>query len=70
MVKGRRHPMGPLALADLIGLNTVLGVAETLYAEQREQLFAPPALLQRLATAGLLGRKSGRGLYDYTPDRG
>lgn len=65
MVKGCAHPMGPLALTDLIGLDTVLGVAETLYAEQREQLFAPPALLQRLVAAGRLGRKTGRGLYDY-----
>jgi 3-hydroxybutyryl-CoA dehydrogenase len=65
MVKGCAHPMGPLALADLIGLDTVLGVAESLYAEHREQLFAPPPLLQRLVAAGLLGRKSGRGLYSY-----
>ncbi len=65
MVKGCAHPMGPLALADLIGLDTVLGVAETLYAEQREQLFAPPALLQRLVAAGRLGRKTGHGLYDH-----
>jgi len=66
MVKGCAHPMGPLALADLIGLDTVMGVAETLYAEHREQLFAPPPLLQRLVSAGLLGRKTGRGLYSYT----
>ena len=66
MVKGCNHPMGPLALSDLIGLDTVLGVAETLYAEQREQLFAPPPLLQRLVSAGLLGRKTGRGLYNYS----
>lgn len=65
MVKGCAHPMGPLALADLIGLDTVQGVAETLYAEHREQLFAPPPLLQRLVSAGLLGRKAGRGLYSY-----
>ncbi len=65
MVKGCAHPMGPLALADLIGLDTVLGVAETLYAEHREQLFAPPPLLQRLVAANLLGRKTGRGLYRY-----
>ncbi|MCK9250869.1 MAG: 3-hydroxybutyryl-CoA dehydrogenase [Solirubrobacteraceae bacterium] len=65
MVKGCAHPMGPLALSDLIGLDTVLGVAETLYDEQREQLFAPPALLQRLVAAGRLGRKTGNGLYDY-----
>jgi 3-hydroxybutyryl-CoA dehydrogenase len=65
MVEGCAHPMGPLALADLIGLDTVMGVAETLYAEHREQLFAPPPLLQRLVAAGLLGRKTGRGLYRY-----
>jgi 3-hydroxybutyryl-CoA dehydrogenase len=65
MVKGCAHPMGPLALADLIGLDTVLGVAETLYAEHREPLYAPPPLLQRLVAAGLMGRKNGRGLYSY-----
>jgi 3-hydroxybutyryl-CoA dehydrogenase len=65
MIKGCAHPMGPLALADLIGLDTVMGVAETLYAEHREQLYAPPPLLQRLVAAGLLGRKTGRGLYSY-----
>jgi 3-hydroxybutyryl-CoA dehydrogenase len=65
MVAGCAHPMGPLALADLIGLDTVLGVAEVLYAEHREQLFAPPPLLQRLVSAGLIGRKAGRGLYRY-----
>jgi 3-hydroxybutyryl-CoA dehydrogenase len=65
MVQGCAHPMGPLALADLIGLDTVLGVSQTLYAEHRERLFSPPPLLQRLVSAGLLGRKSGRGLYNY-----
>ncbi|MGE0065735.1 MAG: 3-hydroxybutyryl-CoA dehydrogenase [Solirubrobacterales bacterium] len=65
MVEGCAHPMGPLALADLIGLDTVMGVAETLYAEHREQLFAPPPLLQRLVSAGLNGRKANRGLYSY-----
>jgi 3-hydroxybutyryl-CoA dehydrogenase len=65
MVKGCAHPMGPLALADLIGLDTVMGVSETLYEEHREQLFAPPPLLRRLVSAGLLGRKTGRGLYSY-----
>jgi len=65
MVKGCAHPMGPLALADLIGLDTVLGVSESLYREHREQLFAPPPLLQRLVAANLLGRKTGRGLYSY-----
>lgn len=65
MVNGCAHPLGPLALADMIGLDTVMSVAETLYAEHREQLFAPPPLLQRLVAAGLLGRKTGRGLYSY-----
>ena len=65
MTGGCAHPMGPLALADLIGLDTVIGVAETLYAEHRQALYAPPPLLQRLVTAGLLGRKTGRGLYSY-----
>lgn len=71
MVKGCNHPMGPLALADLIGVDTVMAVAESLYSEHREQLFTPPPLLQRLVAAGLLGRKSGRGLYSYgsTPGR-
>jgi 3-hydroxybutyryl-CoA dehydrogenase len=70
MVKGCNHPMGPLALADLIGLDTVMAVAESLYSEHREQLFAPPPLLQRLVSAGLLGRKSGRGLYSYNSPAG
>jgi 3-hydroxybutyryl-CoA dehydrogenase len=65
MVEGCAHPMGPLALADLIGLDTVMGIAESLHSEHREQLFAPPPLLQRLVAAGLLGRKTGRGLYSY-----
>ena len=68
MVKGCAHPMGPLALADLIGLDTVLSISETLYAEHREQLYAPPPLLQRLVAAGLLGRKTRRGLYSYGRD--
>ena len=65
MVTGCAHPMGPLALADLIGLDTTMAVAESLYDEFREQLYAPPPLLARMVEAGLLGRKSGRGFYDY-----
>jgi 3-hydroxybutyryl-CoA dehydrogenase len=65
MVKGCNHPMGPLALTDLIGLDTTLAVAESLYEEFREQLYAPPPLLSRMVEAGLLGRKTGRGFYDY-----
>lgn len=66
MVHGCAHPMGPLALADLIGLDTTMAVAESLYDEFREQLYAPPPLLSRMVDAGLLGRKAGRGFFDYT----
>jgi 3-hydroxybutyryl-CoA dehydrogenase len=65
MVKGCAHPMGPLALADLIGLDTTMAVANSLYHEFKEPLYAPPPLLDRMVEAGLLGRKSGRGFYDY-----
>ena len=66
MIEGCAHPMGPLALADLIGLDTTMAVAESLYEEFREQLYAPPPLLVRMVEAGLLGRKSGRGFHDYS----
>jgi 3-hydroxybutyryl-CoA dehydrogenase len=65
MVEGCAHPMGPLALADLIGLDTTMAVAESLYAEFKEPLYAPPPMLSRMCEAGLLGRKSGRGFYRY-----
>jgi 3-hydroxybutyryl-CoA dehydrogenase len=65
MVKGCAHPMGPLRLADLIGLDTVQAVAQSLYEEFKEQLYAPPSLLLRMVEAGLLGRKTGRGFYEY-----
>jgi 3-hydroxybutyryl-CoA dehydrogenase len=66
MVEGCNHPMGPLRLADLIGLDTTMAVAGSLYAEFKEPLYAPPPLLSRMVEAGLLGRKAGRGFYDYT----
>lgn len=66
MVEGCAHPMGPLALTDLIGLDTTLAVAESLYHEFKEPLFAPPPLLSRMVDAGLLGRKSKRGFYEYS----
>lgn len=69
MVEGCNHPMGPLRLADLIGLDTTMAVAESLYTEFKEPLYAPPPLLSRMVEAGLLGRKSGRGFYDYQPAR-
>jgi 3-hydroxybutyryl-CoA dehydrogenase len=65
MVEGCNHPMGPLRLADLIGLDTTMAVADSLYAEFKEQLYASPPLLSRMVEAGLLGRKKGRGFYDY-----
>jgi len=65
MVKGCAHPMGPLALADLIGLDTTMAIAHSMYEEFKEPLYAPPSLLARMVEAGLLGRKSGRGFYDY-----
>jgi 3-hydroxybutyryl-CoA dehydrogenase len=62
---GLHHPMGPLRLADLIGLDTVLQIADVLYDEFREPAYAPPPLLRRMVAAGRLGRKSGGGFYVY-----
>ena len=69
MVEGCNHPMGPLRLTDLIGLDTTMAVAESLYAEFKEPLYASPPLLSRMVEAGLLGRKTGRGFYDYQAGR-
>jgi 3-hydroxybutyryl-CoA dehydrogenase len=66
MVLGCAHPMGPLRLSDLIGLDTLLAVSESLYDEFRDPASVAPALLNRMVEAGLLGRKSGRGFYDYS----
>jgi 3-hydroxybutyryl-CoA dehydrogenase len=66
MVLGCAHPMGPLKLSDLIGLDTLLAVSESLYDEFRDPSSVAPALLNRMVEAGLLGRKSGRGFYDYS----
>lgn len=65
MVLGCAHPLGPLALTDLIGLDTTRAIAESLYAEFREPQYSPPPLLSRMVEAGLLGRKSGRGFHTY-----
>lgn len=62
---GTNHPMGPLQLCDFIGLDVVLAVAETLYAEFKDPFYAPPPLLLRMVEGGLLGRKTGRGFYAY-----
>ncbi|WP_281258350.1 3-hydroxybutyryl-CoA dehydrogenase [Nocardioides gansuensis] len=65
LVLGAAHPQGPLALADLIGLDTTQAVAQSLYEEFKEPLYAAPPLLNRMVDAGLLGRKTGRGFYTY-----
>jgi 3-hydroxybutyryl-CoA dehydrogenase len=65
MKNGCAHPMGPLALCDLVGLDTLVSVADVMFAEFKEPLYAPPPLLRRMVDAGRLGRKSGRGFYEY-----
>ncbi len=65
MVEGCAHPMGPLRLADLIGLDTTQAIAHSLYEEFKEALYSPPPLLSRMVEGGLLGRKSGQGFYAY-----
>jgi 3-hydroxybutyryl-CoA dehydrogenase len=62
---GCGHPMGPLTLLDFIGLDTAVKIGEIMFQEYREARFAPPPLLRRMVAAGLYGRKSGRGFYDY-----
>lgn len=63
---GLGHPMGPLKLLDLIGLDTAVHVSNVLYDEFKDPIYAAPTLLKRMVTAGYLGRKSGKGFYDYT----
>ena len=65
MVLGCNHPMGPLRLADFIGLDNVLYIAEAMYAEYKDRKFAPPLTLKRMVTAGHWGRKTGKGFYEY-----
>lgn len=62
---GTGHPMGPFTLLDFVGLDTTYRVAEIMFDEYRESRYAPPPLLKRMVLAGYLGRKSGRGFYDY-----
>lgn len=70
MVLGCGHPVGPLRLLDLVGLDLVLFVARVMFEEHKDPAYAPPSLLLRLVEAGHVGRKSGRGFYEYTPVRG
>ncbi len=65
MKLGCGYPMGPFTLLDLVGLDTTMFVAEVMFEEFREPRYAPPPLLKRMVMAGRLGRKSGRGFYDY-----
>jgi len=66
MRMGCNHPVGPLALSDLIGLDVVLFIADSLFGEYRESRYAAPPVLRRMVKAGLLGRKVGHGFYEYT----
>lgn len=65
MVLGCNHPIGPIALTDLVGLDTTLLVANAMYEEFKDPRYAPPPLLKKMVAAGRLGRKSGKGFYDY-----
>lgn len=65
MVLGCGHPMGPLALSDLIGLDTIRAIGQSMYQEFKEPLYSPPPLLDRMVDAGLLGKKTGHGFYPY-----
>ncbi len=66
MQLGAGHPMGPFTLLDFVGLDTTYKIAEIMFDEYREKRYAPPPLLKRMVTAGMFGRKSGRGFYDYS----
>jgi 3-hydroxybutyryl-CoA dehydrogenase len=66
MKLGCGHPMGPLTLNDFVGLDTTYYIAEILFNEYREKRFAPPPLMKRMVLAGMLGRKTGKGFYDYS----
>ena len=68
MQLGCGHPMGPLTLLDFVGLDTTYRIAEIMFTEYREARYAPPPLLKRMVLAGMNGRKSGKGFYDYSVD--
>jgi len=65
MQLGAGHPMGPFTLLDFVGLDTVYKIAEIMFAEYRDRRYAPPPLLKRMVLAGMFGKKSGKGFYDY-----
>jgi 3-hydroxybutyryl-CoA dehydrogenase len=66
MVLGTGHPMGPFTLLDFVGLDTTYRIAEIMFTEYREARYAPPPLLKRMVLAGMYGKKSGKGFYDYS----
>ena len=66
MQLGAGHPMGPFTLLDFVGLDTAYKIAEIMFTEYRDQRYAPPPLLKRMVLAGMLGKKSGKGFYDYS----
>ena len=69
MKLGCNHPMGPLTLADFVGLDTTYNIANIMFEEYREKRYAPPPLLRKMVLAGYFGRKSGKGFYDYTGEK-
>lgn len=66
MVLGTGYPMGPFTLLDFVGLDTTFKIAEIMFEEYREKRYAPPPLLKRMVLAGMYGKKSGKGFYDYS----
>ena len=69
MQAGANHPMGPLTLADFVGLDTLAAIADVMFDEYRERRFAAPPTLRKMVAAGLYGRKSGKGFYDYAGEK-
>jgi 3-hydroxybutyryl-CoA dehydrogenase len=69
MMAGASHPMGPLTLADFVGLDTLVAIADVMVDAYGEERFAAPATLKKMVDAGDFGRKSGKGFYDYSGDK-
>ena len=69
MMLGLGYPMGPFALCDFVGIDTVYRISEIMFDEYRESRYAPPPLLKRMVSMGRFGRKTGKGFYDWSGDR-